>query len=1507
MFAAAKVGIFFVTLLVWGSTMRTFKNILRTFLFIIVITLAGAFIVIQIPSVQSRLAGRAAQWLSEKTGAQVSIGEVNFLIFNKLLVNDLLIKTTSSDTLLHTKKLSVSLSGFNPLRKRIAFKKILLSEGSFHLIMQNNSTNIESMFPPSPEQDTVSKPFSWIFTADEVDLEHFAYHMTDKDQGPLHNNPESIDFMDMHIGDIQINIRDVRFGDGLLEARLDNLSGRERSGYLIQHLEGDVSVDNREARVENLVILDNYSHIKAHYFLMHYGNVENLADYVNRVIMELDMDDAFLSFKTIRYYAWTLPEYFTLPLRATGKVTGTVSNLSADKLDVRSPSGKTKILCGFKLKGLPEVEESTLQVDIQKIDSDIGDLNNVLYSIAQVDLKILEDNAGSGTPFQFRGRLAGLLTDFAVDGDLQGDFGDLSLDIVINNNAYSDGVLLSGIIRTENLDLGRFTGIQGLEECSLYTQTHAAFRQGGIRNLYVRVDTLSVSSLVFNNYPFRDFKMMGELQNGIFDGRMSASDPNLHFLFQGRADLTRSAGTSANFFANIAYADLNRLNLYKTDSIAVLSGLVRADFSHINTLGDIEGAIQATGLSFVNSRGTHDLDSFYLNSERTPDSTAFKLSLKSDALTADYSGSEGFMSFLSRIASRNLFRYLPAWFTSYTDEGSVPADDNRASLEMTVKNSVFFEELLLPGLYVSPGTSISLQDHGKDSVRAVFLSERIGYLRHNLSHLNVLAEAGARDLQMELECGNLTLGPVLADTLSMKAEAGGDRVFLDLHYNRNDGKTNYAHLESALHISRDHALQSPLIKADFSSDTIFINGKNWKLLSDSIVIAQRNLALHNVILEHEGNGPDKGSLSINGSLSESPGDTLRVELSRFDAGMFNTLMPAEYPFTFRGSFTGTGYVTDFYGNRHFFADIQGNDLFINDSLAGNLRLLSSWDKQAAHLKLGASTTLPGGQRPLLATGSYTPSTKHVDMNVSFRNFEAALVAPFLNGLVSDVHGKISGDMLLAGTLPDLVLTSDNTLVNNLNFTIDYTRVPYSISGPVHLTPGGLSLPKDTLRDSYGHYAIVQGGLRYNHFRDITADLDLNFVNLHGLNLTEKDNDIFYGQAFATGSLQLKGPLNDILLDLSIRPDPNTTIHIPLSSASEAKQTSLLTFVQPNKIYTGRDPYILAALEEKDKKANNSRFTFNMKTELTPDAEILLEINKMTGDVISARGTGAINLGVDPLDDSFSILGDCTVESGNYLFGLQGIISKRFQIVPGGTISFNGDVENTQLNLTASYKTKASLNTLLADTTMLSNRRDVDCQILMSGNLMNPTLGFNIEIEDIDPMTRARVESALSTDDKMMRQFVTLLISSSFMPEQESGIVNNSNILYSNATEILSNQLNNIFAQLNIPLDVGFNYQPGQSGDVFDVAISTQLFNNRVVINGNMGNNPYTNNENDLIGNVDIELKLDEKGKFRLKAFSHAADQYSNYLDNTQRNGAGFVYQEEFNTFRQLWRRWWKLP
>ena len=116
-------------------------------------------------------------------------------------------------------------------------------------------------------------------------------------------------------------------------------------------------------------------------------------------------------------------------------------------------------------------------------------------------------------------------------------------------------------------------------------------------------------------------------------------------------------------------------------------------------------------------------------------------------------------------------------------------------------------------------------------------------------------------------------------------------------------------------------------------------------------------------------------------------------------------------------------------------------------------------------------------------------------------------------------------------------------------------------------------------------------------------------------------------------------------------------------------------------------------------------------------------------------------------------------------------------------------------------------------------------------------------------------------------------------------------------------MNNILQKLNIPVDLGLNYQPNEKGnDVFDVAVSTQMFNNRVVVNGSVGNKQSSSGgQTDVVGDLDIEIKLDRSGSFRLNLFSHSADSYTNYLDNSQRNGVGLTYQTEFNSFKQFFK------
>ena len=142
----------------------------------------------------------------------------------------------------------------------------------------------------------------------------------------------------------------------------------------------------------------------------------------------------------------------------------------------------------------------------------------------------------------------------------------------------------------------------------------------------------------------------------------------------------------------------------------------------------------------------------------------------------------------------------------------------------------------------------------------------------------------------------------------------------------------------------------------------------------------------------------------------------------------------------------------------------------------------------------------------------------------------------------------------------------------------------------------------------------------------------------------------------------------------------------------------------------------------------------------------------------------------------------------------------------------------------------------------------------------------------------------------------------FLPEEDTGITTGgTNTLFSNVAGIMAGQMNSIFQKLDIPLDLGLNYSATDTGDdVFDVALSTQLFNNRVIVNGNIGNRQqYGVSTNEVAGDVDVEVKVNKSGSLRLNLFSHSADQFSSYLDNSQRNGAGIAYQRDFATISQF--------
>ena len=330
--------------------------------------------------------------------------------------------------------------------------------------------------------------------------------------------------------------------------------------------------------------------------------------------------------------------------------------------------------------------------------------------------------------------------------------------------------------------------------------------------------------------------------------------------------------------------------------------------------------------------------------------------------------------------------------------------------------------------------------------------------------------------------------------------------------------------------------------------------------------------------------------------------------------------------------------------------------------------------------------------------------------------------------------------------------------------------------------------------------------------------------------------------------------------------------------------------------------MLASLEKKAATGNDMRIRGHVN--IYPALATYVEIDKAAGNVASFNGSGSVTLNIQPTRDILDLNGDYTINEGNYQFVMPGILSKTFTVQRGSSVKFGGDIMKTELDLTANYNLKTTLDALVGGDPSAS-RRQVNCSIHVSDRLSSPQIDLDIDVPDLDPTTRTQVESALNTSEKVQKQFVALLLMGNFLPSESSGISNQTTNLFSNVVSLLTNQFNNILSKLDIPFDVALGYQENAAGqELFDVAVSTQLFDDRVIVGGSFGNRRFSTGSasGDFTGDLDISVKLDPDGKFRFNIFSHSADEFTSYLDYSQRNGVGVSYQKEYSSFRQFLRR-----
>jgi hypothetical protein len=543
------------------------------------------------------------------------------------------------------------------------------------------------------------------------------------------------------------------------------------------------------------------------------------------------------------------------------------------------------------------------------------------------------------------------------------------------------------------------------------------------------------------------------------------------------------------------------------------------------------------------------------------------------------------------------------------------------------------------------------------------------------------------------------------------------------------------------------------------------------------------------------------------------------------------------------------------------------------------------------------------------SGIYDPATKKINLNARAIKLPIVFLNPLLKVFASEITGFASGKLNLSGETDNLFLTGA-AKADNASMKINYLQTKYSLNDTVRFDKEGIKFNNVKLTDIEGNLATLSGSVYHKNFRDYAADLIINITSkgFLVLNTKSKDNQMFYGTVYASGVAKIQSDQNSLSFDISAKTSksPKTgktsELFVPISKGLSVSEYSYISFVDSSKAKDSEGNPVPSV------SPKQIGMDLKMNLEVTPDAVIQIIFDSKAGDIMSGKGSSEnLNVTLNKKGD-FGILGDYLIENGTYNFTLGPIINKPFDVESGGRIMFYGNLKDAEIDLKASYlHLKASLASILGD--QYTERVRVEPQLNLSGKLFNPLVVFDIYLPDADEQTRTKLQNAISTQEELTRQVTALLLINNFIASGNSTVSTTAtSAMAATSLEMISNQVSNMLSQLSKNVDIGLNIRPGSNAitpQEAELALSTQVLNNKVVLNGNFdvrGTNTtqLAGNANQLTGDFDFEIKLTEK--LRFKAFNRFNDTYSSSGLSPYTQGVGIFYNQDFNKFSDLFRK-----
>ena len=394
--------------------------------------------------------------------------------------------------------------------------------------------------------------------------------------------------------------------------------------------------------------------------------------------------------------------------------------------------------------------------------------------------------------------------------------------------------------------------------------------------------------------------------------------------------------------------------------------------------------------------------------------------------------------------------------------------------------------------------------------------------------------------------------------------------------------------------------------------------------------------------------------------------------------------------------------------------------------------------------------------------------------------------------------------------------------------------------------------------------------------------------------------MFFGKGFFDGKVRLEGFTKNLNITLVGSTEMGTSIKIPWTENYGLSDISFVKFVNKKSTSNFKKEIENEGFEEVKGLEMDFRLDVNNK------ASIEIVIDQETGSYLSGRGNGSLLMEIDT-KGKFNMWGDFSTYDGIYNFKNLGVIDKKFNVKPGGTIIWEGDPLDAKMNLQAVYEVPGGANpSILLDNPDFNKNIPTEVSIKLEGNLLKPDNPvFQINFPNTSGIVASEINYRLADPQRSQLQALSLLSQGIFINEVSVSMQGITNNLYQKASDVISN----LIGEEDDKLKVGIDYLQGDKSALIDIAtedrlgftLSTQI-SEKILLNGKIGVPVGGVEQTLIVGNVQIDFILNDEGSLRAKVFNKENEfrYIGDELGYTQ--GVGLSYDVDFNTFTQLIRK-----